>query len=555
MILETPERIKEYGEKSCWIKETLLDLFYKWVGKNPRKVALMDPPNKEQLVGLPPERITYEKLARAVEAVAASLKESGIRKDDVVVVQLPNTWELAMLYLAVCRAGGIISPLPMQWRAREFAYVAGITEAKAFITVKDFKGFKHMQMGKELQPGLSHLKQVVSLEEIREMAGDRGLAGERDKPVIDANDVFTICWTSGTEAEPKGCPLSHNNWHHLARYYLLAVGFKEEDIFLCTAPMVNMTGLRTGFIMPLLTCGGTVVLHHPFDIEICIEQIMREKVTHTTLVPAVLNMILKHPRTDEFDLRGIKGLVTGSAPPSLWSFQEFKRRWGIEIVNSWGQSEGTIIMAGLAEVPELERRVESIPDWGNPGREWVVKEVQTKLIDPETGQPVSEVGGVGELCYRGPGVIPRYFNQPRLTAKSFDEEGYFRTGDLFQIKEKHFIKFFERCKDIIIRGGFNISAQEVENILQGHPKVFDVAAVAMPDPVLGERTCIYVVPKDKHDPPVLAELVSFMKEKGVSVYKLPERLEVVDAIPRNAVGKILKRELKEDIRRKLEARY
>lgn len=173
------------------------------------------------MVGLPPERITYEKLAQAVDAVAASLGELGIQKDDVIVVQLPNIWELAMLYLAVCQVGGVISPLPVQWRAKEFEYVANITKAKAFITVREFKGFKHMQMGKDLQSRLVHLKHIISLEEVREMAKGQGSPEKLKKIKIDANEVFTICWTSGTEAEPKGCPLSHNNWHCLARYYLL----------------------------------------------------------------------------------------------------------------------------------------------------------------------------------------------------------------------------------------------------------------------------------------------------------------------------------------------
>jgi acyl-CoA synthetase (AMP-forming)/AMP-acid ligase II len=552
VILASPERIKEYTEKGYWGQKTLLDVFFEHVKKNPQRVALVDPPNKEQLVGLPPERVTYEELARAVDATAAALQEMGIEKDDVVVVQLPNIWELAMLYLAVCRAGGIISPLPVQWRAREFEYVAALTEAKAFITVGEFRGFAHLKMGKELQGRLPHLKRIVSLEEVREMAKGPAPREKLAAVRIDANDIFTICWTSGTEAEPKGCPLSHNNWLFQSGQCAKTTGIREGDVQLCVAPLVNMTAVGVNYLTWLIY-GGTFVLHHPFDPEICLRQLISEKVNFTILVPAVLNMIPKHPQADRFDLSAVRTITTGSAPPSLWSMQEFKRRWNIDIVNIWGQNEGTALVSGPLDVPELERRVDRFPNWGDSGRKWSVEGVKTKLVDPETKRVVTEAGEIGELAYRGPNVIPGYFKRPDLTAKAFDEEGYFSTGDLFQIREEHFISFYERCKDIIIRGGFNISAQELENALQGHPKVLDVAAVAMPDPVMGEKACVYVVPRQKDDPPALEELVSFLKEKGLAVYKMPERLELTEAIPRNPVGKILKKELREDIKRKLGA--
>jgi len=169
-----------------------------------------------------------------------------------------------------------------------------------------------------------------------------------------------------------------------------------------------------------------------------------------------------------------------------------------------------------------------------------------------TKAEVTEEGKVGELFYRGPNVIPGYFKRPDLTAKAFDQDGFFNTGDLFQVKDNDCVGFFDRSKDIIIRGGFNVSAQEVENMVLGHPKVLDAAAVAMPDEILGERTCIYLVlrPGEKIE---LPEIVAFMKGKGIAVYKIPERLEVVEAIPRNPVGKILKKVLREDIRKKIGA--
>ena len=551
MILASQEMIKEWTEKGAWGKKTLIDYFKENVSKYPDEVCVVDPYDKEDLVGFKPERPTYREFDRAVDATAEGLLKMGIQKDDIIIVQIPNCWELAMLYLAITRAGGLISPMPMQWRASEFEYIAGLTEAGAFITVEEFHGFKHREMGAKLQPKLPDLKHILTLPEIREMSkGD--VTGKLDSIPLDANDVFTLNWSSGTEARPKGCPASHNNWVIMAQMQIDSTGMNHEDNLLTAGPLVNMASVGTIFI-PWLVLGNKMVLHHPFNPPQLIEQFIKEKITYTLLVPAVVNMLLKHPRVDEFDLSNIRMITIGSAPPSLWSVQELKRRWGIEFGNIWGQNEATGIVSGPFDVPDAEKRVDNFPRWGKPGTKWrphAARFFQTKIVDPATGEELTEVGSVGQFWYRGPNVIPCYFRIPDVTEKSFDKDGYFNTGDLFQIKEGDCIGFFDRTKDIIIRGGFNISAQEIENMLLGHPKIADVAAVAYPDEIMGEKTCVYVVPK-KGEKITLDEAASFMKDRGIASYKLPERLEIIDAIPRNPVGKIIKKELRKDIKKKL----
>jgi non-ribosomal peptide synthetase component E (peptide arylation enzyme) len=239
----------------------------------------------------------------------------------------------------------------------------------------------------------------------------------------------------------------------------------------------------------------------------------------------------------------------------LWSVQELKKRWGIEFANIWGQNEGTANVSGNYDIPDVEMRLDHFL-FNAAGTKWsrgttqMAKNVSMKLVNAGIPGGPKAVGDVGELWYRGPNVIPCYFKRPDLTAKAFDAEGYFNTGDLFQLKDNDCIGFFERSKDIIIRGGYNISAQEVENMVLGYPKVLDAAAVAMPDDILGERTCVYVVPKPGESV-TLEEVKDFMTGKGIAVYKIPERLEIIDAIPRNPVGKILKKNLREDIKKKL----
>ncbi|MDO9558273.1 MAG: AMP-binding protein, partial [Syntrophales bacterium] len=200
MILASQENIKKWSEAGAWGKRTLIDYFHFHVRKNPEKVCLVDPMNKEALLGLKPERLTYQELSRAVDATAEALLAKGIGKDDIILVQLPNCWELAMLYLAITRAGALISPVPMQWRQSELDYITKLTEARAFITVDEFNNFKHREMAEKLQGKYPSLQQIITLPEIREMSSGN-VTGQLNDIAIDANDVFTLSWSSGTEAE------------------------------------------------------------------------------------------------------------------------------------------------------------------------------------------------------------------------------------------------------------------------------------------------------------------------------------------------------------------
>ena len=330
-----------------------------------------------------------------------------------------------------------------------------------------------------------------------------------------------------------------------------AGGAREGDVALTAGPLVNMASVGTVFV-PWLLFGGTLVLHHPFEPAVLLQQMIKERIQWTLLVPAVINLMLRHPQLQDVDLSFIRSITVGSAPPSLWSLQEFKKRWDIEIGNIWGQNEGTAIVSGVKDVPDMELRVDHLPRYGAPGVEWSVpmtRFMSTKVVDG-SGSELTGEDEVGELLYRGPNVIPGYYKRPDLNEKAFDSEGYIRTGDLFQLKGDRYLKFFDRAKDIIIRGGYNISAQEVENVLLAHPDVADAAAVGMPDENLGERTCVYVVPAEGKTV-TLEDICRFMTEQGVAVYKHPERLETVEALPRSAVGKILKNELRKDLKQKL----
>lgn len=549
MVYATKESIVKYTNLGIWSEKTLIDYFKSHIKETPDKICVVDPYDRETLTGIQPERLTYKEFDGAVDATAEGLLDMGIGKDDIVMVQLPNTWELAMLYLAIARTGAIITPVPVLWRKAELHYVAQLTRAKAFITINNFHSFNHLTLAKTLKDELPTLKYILSLNEIRGMSRG-GISGKLDQVSIDTDDIFTICWTSGTEAQPKGCPLSHNNWKGALAAQEPA-GILPGDVLLTAGPLVNMGSVGTVFI-PWIMLGGTLVLHHPFNSIVFMQQMIREKVNYTLLVPAVINMIAKHPQVDTFDLSSTRTITVGSASPSLWAVQEFKRRWGIEIGNIWGQNEGTGIVSGIRDVPDIKIRINHFPQFGKPGSHWrtyCAKFIEVKVIDFK-GNDLTKVGEIGQLVYKGPGVMAEYFRNPEVTKKSFTKDGFFKTGDIFMIKKNDLISFYDREKDIIIRGGSNISAQEIENYLFSHSKVKDAAVISMPDERLGEKVCAYIVPVPGEQV-FLNNLTALLDEKGVAKYKWPEHLEIIDSIPRNPVGKILKNILREDIRKKM----
>jgi len=419
--------------------------------------------------------------------------------------------------------------------------MAELTEARLLFGSRRFKRENPLEAVAPKLPGVEGL----DMGALAAMA-----ATEPDEERLDAvapteDDVFTICWTSGTEAEPKGCQLTHRNWRWQSGTIVRLGQLEAGDRVLATAPLVNMTGVGV-VLVPWLLAVGELVLHHPLDLELLIGQITGEGADFTVLVPALLTMILKRGDVDELDLSSLRTVVTGSAPPSPYAMSEFRRRWGIEIIHLWGQNEGTLLASTTPDVPEPEDRVERFPWWGRSGVEWPsgVDDAEARVHDEE-GRSLTEPGEVGELGFRGPAVFSGYYRREDLNEHAFTPDGFFLTGDLFKVADERHLSFFDRKKDVIIRGGNNISAAEVELLAVAHPAVRDAAAIAVPDEDMGERVCLCAVPQDPASPPTLDDIVASLREEGLATYKLPERLELVGEIPRNPVGKILKSELRE----------
>ena len=485
-------------------------------------------------------------------------------------MQLPNGVEQFVIYLACARLGIVVSPVPTQYREHELEHILGITRARAILTCVRIGKHGHASMFKQLSahhPSISRVfawgtqvpKGVISLDLALPAAqAPQGVIDYLAKTRVCANDVFTICWTSGTEATPKGVPRNHNEWLIVAPAIIEGAQLAPGCRLLNPFPLVNMAGLSTNFAAWLIL-GGTVVQHQPFNLEVFLRQIRDEAIEYTVAAPAILNQLLKRPELlAGIDFKRLASIGSGGAPLSDWMVRGFHEQYGVAIVNYFGSNEGASLTGAPRDVADPGLRARFFPRAGVPGYQWSVsttRKIATRLVDLESGQDIDEAGRAGELRFSGPTIFSGYFNAPELTARAFDKQGYYRTGDLFEIggENLQYYRYAGRSKDLVIRGGMNISSEEVESLILAHPLVREAAVVGYPDPIMGERLCACVVAVD-HKPLTLEQLTTFLRdEKRIAVYKLPERLHLIDDLPRNPVGKVLKRVLRERVARDLEA--
>ncbi len=562
MILASAGQIHEYTEKGWWGTETILDKLYDRAASILDSEALVDPYNKKDLVGLEPIRMTYGQMMQAIDRLALKFLALGIKKDDVIIAQLPNIIELTLTIFAAARAGAIVSPIPVQWRAHEIRHTVKLTEGKIFVSSHNLLGFDHIDLARKtigesgsvrhyITIGSGEAPGALQMDTI--LTTDGGNSAELEERRPGANDVFTLCWTSGTEAMPKAVPRSHNHWITISRAVVESFLPDQECVYLSLFPTINMAGLGA-VLVPWVLTGGKMVFHHPFDLGVFLKQLIMEKVYYTLAPPALLDSLAKSPQWAAMDKGALKVIGSGSAPLSPWMVKTFQEDFGIGIVNFFASNEGVALYSSPSDFPSPEDRANYFPRFGGKGLTWkaeAVKGFRTRLVEPSTEKEIEETGIVGELRFAGPTIFPGYYKAPDLTEAAFDDVGYFRSGDLFSIEgeKKDKYLFQGRYKDLIIRGGVNISPEEIESLVVAHPKVVEVAAVGYPDPRLGERICIAVVPKPG-ETLTLEEINTFLAGKDIAKYKYPEVLEIMTVLPRNPLGKVLKREIRSALKAK-----
>ena len=512
---------------------TIDGLVRRAVERRPDQPALADAPNRETVDGNAPQRLTWAELDGRIDGAAAALAAHGIGPGDPVGIQLANVVELPITILACFRLGAVAVPFPVQHRAHELRHGVATAGFDVFVTAD--------------RP--DRPDQIATATTV---LGERGpttvLTPERatGRPIterpIGRDARATICWTSGTTGTPKGVPRTHAQWMASSSFQVSELRITPEDHILCPFPVVNMAGIG-GMLVPWSEAGAFLALHHPLDLQVFLGQLQSEQISYTVVPPAALNMLLGNEALlDSLDLSHIRAISSGSAPLDPWMVQGWQAR-GIEIVNVFGSNEGAAMLSTMAAVPDPTERARYFPVPDRPG-------VEVKLVDLADEGVIDGAGTIGELRFRGITVFDGYVGPDGVDDGDgvFDRDGWYRTGDLFEYvagdDPPRLLKFVDRAKDIVIRGGMNISAAEVEALVSDHPAIVECAVIGAPDRDLGERVGVFAVAAPDCDAPTLEELVEHLRGQEIASYKLPERLEYLDALPRNPVGKVVKPDLR-----------
>ncbi len=554
------QRIREMTEQGWWGTDRLDDLFTRAVQASPHRTALIDPLDRTQFTDGEPKRWTFSELSLLADNLTADLYNEGLRQNDIVVVQLPNIAELAILYLALDKLGVIISPVPMQYGPFELSKANELLSPAAYISVSHFKGkaFAEGHLGSFdsactrlcFGEGVPDGMDALALDNNGNR--DNGPSRQYQRSLtLCANDIFTICWTSGTTGLPKGVPRSHNMWMASAMGAHDVAQMRDHEVLLNPFPLVNMAAIG-GFLYCWLMRECTLVLHHPFDMQVYLQQIQQEQVAYTIAPPAVLTMLLnRRDILDSVDVSSLRAIGSGSAPLSEFMVAGFGNDFGIEILNIFGSNEGICLASGPQDVPVFADRAHYFPRFGVEGFEWSNRAAaftRTRLVSLDSREEIQSAGEPGELEVWGATLFDGYYQSTLANEEVFTADGYFRTGDVFQIAssggQPDLYQFVGRCKDIIVRGGVNISPAEIDNELTAHPKLAEVCVVGVDDPVLGERVGVAVVPKPEQSVD-LKDITSFLEERGMAVFKFPERLVCVEALPYNATGKVQRRDVRQ----------
>ena len=554
MIVAGEQKRKAFREAGWWGDQTLADLFFANAQTHPERIALIDAPNRADFAFGEPKRLTYSDLRTEVERLASALLAAGVGKDDVVVVQLPNISEFVALYFAAATIGAIVSPVAVQYRSHELSAMFGMVKPKAFICATQVHHADHITVARPLLGEATRLLTLGpdapddAIDLSTAQPQPQLLAAHRASTQIDADDIFTICWTSGTTGVPKGVPRSHNHWVGIAPGTYSTARLQDGDVMLNPFPLINMASIG-GITMSWLRIAGTMVLHHPFDPQIYLGQIATEQPHFTIAPPAILNMLLQNEALlAKVDLSSLRTIGSGSAPLAPAMVQGFQERLGLSVINIFGSNEGMTLITGPDDVPDPVERasyfpnsLDVVPYYGDVPQ----RIMESRIVAPEGGVPITANEVPGELQIRGAAVFEGYWNAPEQSAEAFSEDGFFKTGDLFQYEPGgRFMRYVGRCKDLIIRGGVNISPEEIDQLLGGHPLLAEACVFSMPDPVMGERVGVAIVPRDGQHV-LLDDVTAYLREQDLAVFKLPERLFVFESLPRNVTNKVMRSEVRD----------
>src|SRR5438093_3172019 len=530
-----------YRAKGYWEDRSLRDTFAAISARYSDRVAIIDRDRD----------VTYAELDERATRLALNLLDEGLRPLERVGVQLPNVVEFAYFYFALQKIGCIpIMALPTH-RYREISQFVELSGAAACVAPDRARDFDYTKLIRRIRDAHTNLrlgiilgaapKGFLSLTELIERKTARS-ADDLKSITIDPEDPALFQLSGGTTGVPKLIPRTHNDYIYNSKMAASVTGVGPDKILLDVLPLAHNLPLACPGLQGYLLHGGKVVLANTTRSEDIFALIQRHRVTHIAVVPALLIRLVNDPLIETFDLSSLQVIQSGGQRLQ----PEVRRRTkelipSVTVQENFGMAEGMLMFVRLDDSEDV--RMETV---GRP----VSPDAEVRLVDDDDNEVAP--GEVGEFLARGPYTLRGYYGAPEYNARAFTTDGFYRSGDLMRQHPSGNYIVEGRKKDLINRGGEKISAEEIENLILSHPAVLNVACVPMPDPVLGERMCAFVIPKPGLTL-TLQELTSFLTERGLAKFKLPERLELTDDLPLSKFGKVAKNVLTKQVAEKIQA--
>jgi acyl-CoA synthetase (AMP-forming)/AMP-acid ligase II len=525
----TPDVRARFDRAGWWGGPTWVDLLRQGAEAEPAALAVVDESGS----------LTRGDLMSAASRVAGYLTARGVERGDVITLMLPNWREFAVVHAAIGLVGGVVNPVLPKLKAQDLQHIMGTARTSFVFAAHEVRGHSPYQEAVAAAGRVGSVKEVVpvrggenSFEDVLAHPWERDV--ELSVSRIDPGEWDTVTFTSGTEALPKGVVHVHGSTMFGLRAYVGDVlGLTSADRIFMPSPICHASGLQWGLRAAIYT-GAPLILQDRWDPGTAVRLIDEHRCTYTLAATPFVVDLLGAVSADTGSAQSLRYVASGGAAVPRHLVNRVRQGIGAELLTVFGSSETYVTTATRHGSSERELASDGAALDG----------VQVAVVDPSGA--VVPTGSEGEIVTRGPHVFLGYLGDPKLTQRAFRGEWY-RFGDLGRLDPDGMLRVTGRIKDIIIRGGENISACEVEEVLSRHPAVDAVAVVGYPDPRLGERCCAVVVSKDP-TAVTTASLAEFLREHGVAAFKFPERSEVVDALPMTATGKVRKAELRSLLR-------
>ncbi len=536
-IFHSAETIRQHVESGVWANATLDDYLQQHARERGAKLALVDHR----------WRLTFAELNRLAHRAACGLLQLGVANGDVISLQTPNWAEWLIMHCAATKIGAVTNSIGAVYRHKEVQYILNYAESVLMLIPETFRNFSYPDMLSELWPNLPHLKHVLVIGD-HAPQGMRSFRDFLDTPWEaqypeglpasvrpDPHQVATLMFTSGTTADPKGVMHTHNTMGRGTYQVYETYGMTSDDVIFMASPIGHTTALLAGARLPVMY-GLTAVWQAHWNAEEAVDLIASEGCTFTLSATPFLHGFTYASNATRDKLSHFNVFACGGAPIPRELIKRAEEDQGFFVSALYGSSEA-LVNTAITEDDPIDLR------YSTDGK--VVTDVEARIVDPDTGK-VLPAGTEGELQLRTPALFVGYYKDPEHTAEVLSSDGWYSTGDLCTLDAENYMSVVGRKKDMIIRGGANISAREIEELLFTHPHIQNVACVAMPDPVLAERVCAYVICEPGKSLS-FEEMVAFLKGKRMSVWKLPERLEIRQEFPMTPSGKIQKFMLRQEI--------